>query len=419
MIALKVENLQKVYKIRLDVRSSDRRLSEAMASLFQSKKQQGPSSYDFYALKDVSFEVQEGDRVGLIGKNGAGKSTLLKLISRVTYPSHGKIGINGRVSSLLEVGTGFHPELSGRENIYLNGAVLGMKRSEIRRKFDEIVEFSGTEQFLDTPIKRYSSGMYVRLAFSVAAFLDSEILILDEVLAVGDAAFQKKCLDKMDEISRGGRTILFVGHNLSVLETLCNRGIYLSEGKLVYDGPSAEAIRQYVNDVSDLSLEFGKSRDLSQQDRPGTGAIRFQNFRVDSHPKEVTDTDTLRVGDDVSVYIQAKAFEAVKDLNICLIVYDIYGTRLIDANLAIHGDSVSFQKNEIKTIHFRLKDVLLKPGEYILGLWAGLPNIDVDYLHDAARIRIEAPLNSKQYSIIFPGFYQCRFEHEIHSGSGF
>jgi lipopolysaccharide transport system ATP-binding protein len=205
----------------------------------------GDEVEEFWALKDVSFEINRGDVVGIIGRNGAGKSTLLKVLSRITEPSEGRVEIKGRVASLLEVGTGFHPELTGRENIYLNGAILGMTREEIKGKFDEIVDFSGVEKFLDTPVKRYSSGMYVRLAFAVAAHLEPEILIVDEVLAVGDAEFQKRCLGKMKEVVGHGRTVLFVSHNLAAVASLCNSGILLSEGKITRRGSIIEAIKQY------------------------------------------------------------------------------------------------------------------------------------------------------------------------------
>jgi lipopolysaccharide transport system ATP-binding protein len=203
---------------------------------------------DFWAVQDVSFEVQKGDVVGIIGHNGAGKSTLLKILSQITPPTTGEIRIRGRVGSLLEVGTGFHPELTGRENIYLNGAILGMTRKEIDQKFDEIVEFAGIDRFLDTPVKYYSSGMYVRLAFSVAAHVEPEVLIIDEVLAVGDAEFQKKCLGKMEEVTqKEGRTILFVSHNMGAIQSICNRCILLSKGKVEYDGTPEEAIKRYLN----------------------------------------------------------------------------------------------------------------------------------------------------------------------------
>ena len=216
---------------------------------------EGDEVEDFWALKDLNFEIRKGDRVGIIGKNGAGKSTLLKVLSRITEPTTGKVFIKGRVASLLEVGTGFHPELTGRENIFLNGAIMGMGRAEIKRKFDEIVDFSGVEKFLDTPVKRYSSGMYVRLAFSVAAHLEPEILVVDEVLAVGDAEFQKKCLGKMQDVSNSeGRTVLFVSHNLMALSSLCNKGIYLKNGQVRSQGEMEDTLSQYTREGSDLLL---------------------------------------------------------------------------------------------------------------------------------------------------------------------
>src|ERR1700677_542661 len=219
---------------------------------------------EFWALKDVSFEIKQGEAVGIIGRNGAGKSTLLKLLSRITEPTKGRIRLRGRVASLLEVGTGFHPELTGRENIFLNGAVLGMARAEIKKKFDEIVAFAEVEKFLDTPVKRYSSGMYMRLAFAVAAHLEPEILIIDEVLAVGDATFQKKCLGRMREVSTQGRTVLFVSHNMGAITTLCQKAYWLDRGKLVGGGPVREVVDNYLttNSHSIASrMELGNIRD--------------------------------------------------------------------------------------------------------------------------------------------------------------
>ena len=212
---------------------------------------------EFWALKDVSFEVKRGEVLGIIGRNGAGKSTLLKILSRITEPSEGRVTIKGRVASLLEVGTGFHPELTGRENIYLNGAILGMTRAEIKRKFDEIVAFAEVEKFLDTPVKRYSSGMYVRLAFAVAAHLEPEILVVDEVLAVGDAEFQKKCLGKMSEVASGGRTVLFVSHNMAAVTSLCSRAVLLVGGKLGRQGDVAETVGAYLGDGRASALNDG------------------------------------------------------------------------------------------------------------------------------------------------------------------
>ncbi|HYV93068.1 MAG TPA: ABC transporter ATP-binding protein [Chitinophagales bacterium] len=247
-IVISAEGLSKMYHIGKKQSGNFREaISERVHHLF-SKKEQDVS--EFWALRDVSFEVEQGEVLGIIGRNGAGKSTLLKILSRITEPTEGRIEIDGRIAALLEVGTGFHPELTGRENIFMNGAILGMKQAEIKNKFDEIVSFSGIGQFIDTPVKRYSSGMYVRLAFAVAAHLEPEILIVDEVLAVGDAEFQKKCLGKMDEVAKGGRTILFVSHNMSAVSSLCSKGILMSEGRTVAAGPIEEVISYYLKNIA-------------------------------------------------------------------------------------------------------------------------------------------------------------------------
>ncbi|MEO8515779.1 MAG: ABC transporter ATP-binding protein, partial [Flavobacterium sp.] len=228
-----------------------------------------------WSLKDINFEINQGDAVGIIGKNGAGKSTLLKLLSRVTSPTTGSVKIKGRIASLLEVGTGFHPELSGRENVYLNGAILGMRKKEITRKLDEIIDFSGVERYIDTPVKRYSSGMYVRLAFAVAANLESEILIVDEVLAVGDAEFQKKCLGKMGDISKGeGRTVLFVSHNMAAVQNLCSRGLLIENGNLAFHGEINETITRY------LQGDAFSNKLIETRGRKGNGKVKFEEVRV-------------------------------------------------------------------------------------------------------------------------------------------
>jgi lipopolysaccharide transport system ATP-binding protein len=256
--AIKVENLSKAYQLGdFGTGTISRDLERFFARLrgkedpflkigeVNDRTTKGESDV-VWSLNDINFEVEQGDAVGIIGRNGAGKSTLLKILSRVTSPTTGSVKLRGRIASLLEVGTGFHPELSGRENIYLNGAILGMRKAEIKRKFDEIVSFSGVERYIDTPVKRYSSGMYVRLAFAVAAHLESEILIVDEVLAVGDAEFQKKCLGKMGQVSKSeGRTVLFVSHNMAAVKTLCNRGIVLANGQLIYENRQLEAVSFY------------------------------------------------------------------------------------------------------------------------------------------------------------------------------
>lgn len=273
--AIAVENLSKKYIIghqtqeryttlRDVLANGAKRFTHKLRHPFAAPKND-PTHEEFWALKNVSFDIQQGDRIGIIGRNGAGKSTLLKILSRITEPTTGKVSIKGRVASLLEIGTGFHPELTGRENIFLNGAILGMSKAEIKKKFDEIVAFAEIEKFLDTPVKRYSSGMYVRLAFAVAAYLEPEILIVDEVLAVGDAQFQKKCLGKMDEAGREGRTILFVSHNMSVISQLCSTCVWLDKGQIRDIGQTGDVINAYMlNGVSKLSGEITFADDFEK-----------------------------------------------------------------------------------------------------------------------------------------------------------
>ena len=260
-----VENLGKRYELAHEARHDTLRdtLSHGVRGMLRRwTGGSDPTSEEFWALRDVNFSINRGEVVGIIGRNGAGKSTLLKILSRITEPTTGRITLRGRVASLLEVGTGFHPELSGRENIFLNGAILGMSRAEIRRKFDEIVAFAEVERFLDTPVKHYSSGMYVRLAFAVAAHLEPEILIVDEVLAVGDAQFQKKCLGKMSEVARdSGRTVLFVSHNTSALQAICRTGLWLQQGKVMQTGPMNECLSAYLRSGAETALFAPRSAD--------------------------------------------------------------------------------------------------------------------------------------------------------------
>ncbi|MDY0016725.1 MAG: ABC transporter ATP-binding protein [Candidatus Delongbacteria bacterium] len=253
---IKIENLSKKYIIGHETGAPYLTFRDLLADSFKKlnplsrKDKEISSKEEFWALKDINLEIKQGEKIGIIGRNGAGKSTLLKILSRITEPTTGSVKIKGRVASLLEVGTGFHPELTGRENIFLNGAILGMRREEIKRKFDEIVDFSGVEKFLDTPVKRYSSGMYVRLAFAVAAHLEPEILLIDEVLAVGDAEFQKKCLGKMDDVAKQGRTIVFVSHNMGAIRQLCERGVLLEKGEMKFEDEISTMINMYEKNVS-------------------------------------------------------------------------------------------------------------------------------------------------------------------------
>lgn len=280
------ESLDRLWRRKKTVPATDKKKS----AISPDDPQAGPEPNSIWALKDVSFSVQQGDIVGIIGRNGAGKSTLLKLLSRITEPTSGQAILRGRTSSLLEVGTGFHPELTGRENVFLNGAILGMRRSEIKRKFDEIVAFAELEKFIDTPVKRYSSGMYVRLAFAVAAHLEPEILLVDEVLAVGDVQFQKKCLGKMGEVAKGGRTILFVSHNMTSISMLCNKGIFLKHGRVIPARDLDECIKLYIDDP-DLK------RACSWTGAEGNDAVMLNSFSIyqdgDKHESTfVTHKDT-------------------------------------------------------------------------------------------------------------------------------
>jgi lipopolysaccharide transport system ATP-binding protein len=299
-IVLKAENVGKKYIIRHQAQTGStlrERITESALSLGRRLKpgvkqhdRPDASRDELWALRNVSLEIRQGQVVGLIGRNGAGKSTLLKIISRITEPTEGRISIKGRVTSLLEVGTGFHPELTGRENIYLNGAILGMRKIEIQRKFDEIVAFAEIERFLDTPVKRYSSGMYVRLAFAVAAHLEPEILIIDEVLAVGDTAFQRKCLGRMDDVAREGRTIILVSHNMLSVEGLCNRAVWMHEGTIVADGEPREVIANYLRlSCSALTEQAWDNWSTA----PGTDEVRLHRARV--RPRDGAPTEPVRV----------------------------------------------------------------------------------------------------------------------------
>lgn len=321
---IKVENLGKKYIIDHQAcRTRDATLRDAithraksLAKLFGKKGKDDPEHEEFWALNDVSFEIKQGDRVGIIGRNGAGKSTLLKVLSRITEPSKGKISIGGRVASLLEVGTGFHSELTGRENIFLNGAILGMSKVEIKRKFDEIVAFSEVERFLDTPVKHYSSGMYVRLAFAVAAHLEPEILIVDEVLAVGDIEFQRKCLGRMKEAGAEGRTVLFVSHNMAAIEVLCDSAMVLSKGQLVFRGSVEQSIAQYMESIQteEIFIDF-----TSLHGRKGNGDLRFTAFKLSGD--HVTE-NTVTYGKPVNFEIYYKSDKELRNIHITLGICD-------------------------------------------------------------------------------------------------
>ena len=372
------------------------------------RKEINPKREEFWALRNVDFEVSAGDRIGIIGRNGAGKSTLLKILSRITEPTEGKVKIKGRLTSLLEVGTGFHQELTGRENIFLNGAVLGMGKKEILKKFDEIVEFAGVEKFLDTPVKRYSSGMYVRLAFAVAANLEPEILIVDEVLAVGDASFQKKCLGKMENISKAeGKTVLFVSHNMGAISVLCDRVIYLDKGKIVFDGNSNDGISLYQeNDFRNISKKYDFNKIDSS--RYGTGKARFKSLDIFASNN---DYNGIYTGGDLTVRVSIESYCFIKDARVDVIFYDLNGYRIIDVSTSMKNISVDFFSGNIKIYEFNLKKILLKPGDYFIGLWLGKINEeDIDGIQYVNKITIGVNPNSSDYRYMYPGIYQCTFD---------
>ena len=332
---------------------------------------------EFWALKDVSFEVKQGDVVGIIGRNGAGKSTLLKILSRITQPTSGQIRIQGRVASLLEVGTGFHQDLTGRENIFLNGAILGMTKAEIKRKFDEIVAFSEIEKFLDTPVKRYSSGMYVRLAFAVAAHLEPEILIVDEVLAVGDAEFRKKCLGKMHNVANSGRTVLFVSHNMQAISTLCNSALYIDAGAIKYSGDVQKAIEMYLAHV----CKPGNTQQRASG-RPGTGEYRF----TFAHPGRQCFTSK----EEKTFHFQIeRRKQLVGRMWLSALIVDSSGTIVMQCDSRLVA--ILFEDNERYTGEFRFTTPWLKPGNYRVDLFICAAEI-VDVWEGACSLTISPVL---------------------------
>jgi lipopolysaccharide transport system ATP-binding protein len=376
---ISVENLGKKYIIGHQMQGEYATLrdkitkgSKSITRLFRRSSKDNPSftSEEFWALQDVSFEIKQGDRVGIIGRNGAGKSTLLKILSRITEPTKGEVGITGRVASLLEVGTGFHPELTGRENIYLNGAILGMSKVEIKRKFDEIVAFSEVENFLDTPVKRYSSGMYVRLAFAVAAHLEPEILIVDEVLAVGDIQFQKKCLGKMQDVSKNqGRTVLFVSHNMEAIQRLCSHCVMLERGKLVFQGDTATTIGRYISN-NFYQTSPNKWIDISDAIRTGTGEARFVEVQYSSLSESVGFQPYSNGAIEFLLAIESDSFRSVGSL--AVVIYSKSGTKLVNVDTLSIGKAISLQKGG-NIVKLRIKELHLNPDIYVLGFWLADP----------------------------------------------
>lgn len=388
-----VENLSKRYSLRHEAKAPYHTLREALAGkarrMFSAGKPDSHSrtQEDFWALRDVNFTIDRGDVVGIIGRNGAGKSTLLKILSRITEPTMGRIRLGGRVASLLEVGTGFHPELSGRENIFLNGAILGMTKPEIRAKFDEIVAFAEVEKFLDTPVKHYSSGMYVRLAFAVAAHLEPEILIVDEVLAVGDSQFQQKCMGKMQEVAAGnGRTILFVSHNLAAIEHLCTSGILLRAGELLAAGPTHIIAEQYRNTLlvsdSDSGIHDKTKRPSWAIQAICTTALTDRYGKGCSH---------FAIGDrlNLAMTFSMPAGTVVTNPVMGVVVRNAYEQPVAAVNTRMTGN-LAARPLAAGTITFSLPQLMLVPGSYWLEVWLGDGAIDLDVVEKCARFEVDS-----------------------------
>jgi lipopolysaccharide transport system ATP-binding protein len=394
-IAIRAEMLGKRYRIGAP-KVRHRTLREAIASAAAAPLRnlgrlraltsfEGDAARDtIWALRDFSFEAREGEVVGIIGRNGAGKSTLLKLLSRITEPTAGVADIYGRVGSLLEVGTGFHLELTGRDNIYLNGSILGMDRGYIDRRFDEIVEFAAIGPFLDTPVKRYSSGMYLRLAFAVAAHLEPEVLIVDEVLAVGDAEFQQKCLGRMDEVAREGRTVLFVSHNLGAVQRLCTRAILLQNGRLEADCDTVEAIRRYLASGGSEAPPV-RWFDLSAAQRSGSGLARFVAVRY-SGPDPSVDCRPYP-GGSLEITLRVRASAVIPRVTIGFTLGDHFGTTLTSGSTTASGHKASLPEGT-STWRFKISGLPLRPGGYQLGLWLSDSVAMHDRIQPALRLEV-------------------------------
>lgn len=418
---IRVENLGKKYTLGFKKESSqyttlrdivsDR--VKGLTNLTNRTKQSNEEDSAFWALKDVSFEIKQGDRVGVVGRNGAGKSTLLKVLSRITEPTNGRVRIKGRVASLLEVGTGFHPELTGRENIYLNGAILGMSKVEIHRKFDEIVAFAEVEKFLDTPVKRYSSGMYVRLAFSVAAHLEPEILIVDEVLAVGDVKFQKKCLGKMEEVGREGRTVIFVSHNTAAIRTLCTTGILLRKGELVLQDSIGTVVDEYMSEglarTAEAKVIFSQPSDAPMWIESATvmcNGLASNNFYT---------------SDSISVQLSYSALQPINEPKVGWVLYSSDGSALLNANNHYQKNLKSLaEPSSTGIVTCNLGAVPLTQGKYFISLWLGDSIQNHHYVEHALSITVtDADVwgTAKVPPHISPLWWPTKFsvqQHETH-----
>ena len=380
--AIRIEHLTKRYV--LGSLRHETMLREALLNMVRFKRGRREETA-ILALDDVNFGVEVGEVVGIIGRNGAGKSTLLKVLSKITYPTSGRVKVRGRVASLIEVGTGFHDELSGRENIYLNGSILGMRKREIDARIDQIIDFAGVEKFVDTPIKRYSSGMRLRLGFAVAAHMDPDVLFVDEVLAVGDAEFQKKCLTAMDELRSGGRTVLFVSHNMAAIENLCPRTVWIDGGRLRMDGPSDKVIAAYLATFSESQRS---GYDLEHvPNRSGNGMIRFTRVDfvdADGQPKSV-----FRSGEPFRARFYFRAQERVRDPHFGMIIFSDLGTRITTVSSWHAAYHISEVEPGEGMIELQIDDLFLQPNRYFLSLFASTTGQRFDTLDHCIAIDVE------------------------------
>ncbi len=382
--AVQIENLGKMYRLGLTHAGSIRELVDRWTRriLRRPLEEDKVDEKEFWALRNVDAQIKEGEVVGVIGKNGAGKSTLLKILSRVTKPTTGRATIAGRVGSLLEVGTGFHPELTGRENIFLNGTILGMKRREISRKLDEIIDFAEIERFIETPVKRYSSGMYVRLAFAVAAHLEPEVLIVDEVLAVGDSAFQKKCLGKMESVGRTGRTILFVSHNMAAIRQLCQRALLLKQGELAVDGPATDVVDQYLQLAPDIADDGTLSDDV---ERIGTGEARIQRVQLFGSGKDRV--SELFLGQPCRVRFDFHVVEDITDAHFEIAIHGHDGSQICVTHRDLDESPVSLVRGSY-TVEGS-QDICLLPGRYRVGVAIYRDNgYAIDFIESATSFEV-------------------------------
>ncbi len=375
--AISIQEMSKVYRIDPATGgAASRTLQEDLVDFARRPLRRSASSrkQEIWALRDVSFDVQEGEVIGLIGRNGAGKSTLLKVLSRITEPTSGYADINGRVGALLEVGTGFHTELTGRENIYLSGAILGMRRSEIERKFDQIVEFSGVSQYIETPVKRYSSGMAVRLAFAVAAHLDPEILLVDEVLAVGDASFQKKSLGKMSEVAESGRTVIFVSHNMGAIKNLCTRAILLDGGEVLADGDVNSVVQQYL--VSSSENGEWHTEIAERTDRQGSGKLRFTGFQLLGLQESVVDAAVAGESIDFALSYR-RSSDTFQSARIMIWLRDAFTKGLLRFGTDLTGQDFESLPQEGRII-CHVPRFSLRSGRYYIDLGADVDGVKAD-----------------------------------------